>query len=78
VELPDYTYLDGRPTPLTPEQRQLKFERQDLANNVMKQLKHIETIQDFTKMKSEQERIEEEIIQNKRLKEKTSEKIKPK
>lgn len=72
VELPDYTYLDGRPTPLTPEQRQLEAERKDLAQKVMKNLECIDNVEKFNKEKEEEQRLEKEMVKQKRLKQKST------
>ncbi|XP_045193044.1 39S ribosomal protein L52, mitochondrial-like isoform X2 [Mercenaria mercenaria] len=51
---PDYTFLDGRPTPLTPEQMKQKVERRDLAERVMKYLQEIDTVKSYNKQKKEE------------------------
>ncbi|XP_052817501.1 39S ribosomal protein L52, mitochondrial-like [Mya arenaria] len=47
VDLPDYTYLDGRPTPLTPQQREIKAERRQLSEKVVRFMKEMDNVREY-------------------------------
>ncbi|KAL4234010.1 39S ribosomal protein L52 [Mactra antiquata] len=68
---PDYTFLDGRPTPLTPEQREEREKRKLWANQVMKGIKEIKDVKDFNVQKQEMDQEYLRQLADKRLKPKS-------
>ncbi|KAH3772446.1 hypothetical protein DPMN_173784 [Dreissena polymorpha] len=71
VDLPDYTYLDGRPTPLTPEQRQKKQERREMAEQVMQYMQEIDTVKRYAIEKKQKVLDVERHLQSRKLKPKS-------
>ncbi|XP_069113786.1 large ribosomal subunit protein mL52-like [Argopecten irradians] len=55
TDLPDYTYLDGRPTPLSKGQLRRREMNKEMAKNVMKMMNEL----DFTKEFAEKRRQEQ-------------------
>ncbi|KAL5021836.1 hypothetical protein ScPMuIL_000991 [Solemya velum] len=66
TDLPDYTFLDGRPTPLSARQKRRRVERMELAKRVVSLVKEMEfgKANHRNRKQQEQER-REHILQNK-------------
>ncbi|ESO83072.1 hypothetical protein LOTGIDRAFT_236847 [Lottia gigantea] len=67
TDLPDFTYLDGRPTPLTAGQKERKEERIKTAERIMKLVGEMETAQVMYDTRIQREENELKQRQNKAL-----------
>ncbi|KAK6185432.1 hypothetical protein SNE40_007669 [Patella caerulea] len=70
TDLPDYTYLDGRPTPLTLGQKKRKEDRINVAKRVVELVQEIQFAKENHKNRT--------LQQEKERQEKLSRKLKPK
>ncbi|XP_060559221.1 large ribosomal subunit protein mL52-like [Ruditapes philippinarum] len=68
---PDYTFLDGRPTPLTPEQMEQKIERREMAERVMKFTTDIIKVKKFNEEFTKKRELKKEKRKQYRLMEKS-------
>ncbi|XP_064641504.1 large ribosomal subunit protein mL52-like [Lineus longissimus] len=66
VDLPDYTYLDGRPTPLTFGQRKRRDLQIDYSERIMKLLNEIDTTEKiYNEKMAEQKNVNKDIVRSK-------------
>ncbi|XP_025114580.1 39S ribosomal protein L52, mitochondrial-like [Pomacea canaliculata] len=72
-DLPDFTYCDGRPTPLTKEQLQRKKENYDNAQRVVRLVKEMEFAKADYARRQQMEASRREGILSSKLKQKSDE-----
>ncbi|KAK3610031.1 hypothetical protein CHS0354_032380 [Potamilus streckersoni] len=72
TDLPDFTFLDGRPTPLAPGQKRRLDEKKQMTTVIMKMLQEIDTAETYFKEKQMEEKEQRDKILSKQFKPKSS------
>ncbi|KAL3859172.1 hypothetical protein ACJMK2_009404 [Sinanodonta woodiana] len=72
TDLPDFTFLDGRPTPLAPGQKRRLDEKKQMTTVIMKMLHEMDSAETYFKEKQMEEKQHREEIISKKFKPKSS------